>query len=180
MPNIYLIWLFLRFSDWNCRTSTVLTVWYVLGFIMYFPDYSSTSEIMPLTATYTDVMPTQTSSSETSYLQSSFYVSETNIVSVGKISTIKNTNEITSSMYSTMVIFQTEPELATSTMKTVSAAMLYTTGTETTVFVEPELIFQIWLHYNQKFQYLLQNPKWVQYTICQNRNQKVQPITQTL
>jgi hypothetical protein len=65
-------------------------------------------------------------------------------------------------------------------MKTVSAAMLYTTGTETTVFVEPEPIFQIWLHYNQKFQYLLQNPKWVQYTICQNRNQKVQPITQTL
>ena len=110
---------------------------------MYFPDYSSTSEIMPLTATYTDVMLTQTSTSETAYLQSSFYVSETNIVSVGKISTIKNTNEITSSMYSTMVIFQTEPELATSTMKTVSAAMLYTTGTETTVFVEPEPIFQI-------------------------------------
>jgi hypothetical protein len=42
-----------------------------------------------------------------------------------------------------MAIFQTEPELATSTMKTVSTAMLYTTGTETTVFVEPEPIFQI-------------------------------------
>jgi hypothetical protein len=35
-------------------------------------------------------------------------------------------------------------------MKTVSAAMLYTTGTETTVFVEPEPIFQIWLHYKSE------------------------------
>lgn len=136
-----LLCLCLRCLHWISRTSTILTVWYILGFILYFPDDSSTSEMIPVTATYTDVMPTQTSTIETANLQSSFYVSEMD--TVGKISTIQNTNKISNNMHSTMAIFQTEPELVTSTMKTVSGTILYTTGTETTVFVEPEVIFQM-------------------------------------
>ena len=93
--------------------------------------------MVPVTATYTDVLPTQTSTSETVYLQSSFLAAETD--TVGKISTIQNTNQITTSMYNTMTIFP-DPELGltTSIMNTVSETMLYTTASSIYNLTEPE------------------------------------------
>lgn len=87
--------------------------------------------------TLTDVLPTETSTNATVYLQSSFLAAETD--TVGKISTIQNTNQITTSMYNTMRIFpDPEPGLSTSIMNTVSETILYTTTSSMYNLTEPE------------------------------------------
>lgn len=87
--------------------------------------------------TLTDVLPTETSTNATVYLQSSFLAAETD--TVGKISTIQNTNQITTSMYNTMTMFpDPEPGLKTSIMNTVSETILYTTTSSMYNLTEPE------------------------------------------